>query len=208
MPLYRELSAFTRESPSSRRLVVVAEDADPGLEDWLSKEGIEPDKIVRVDNLVTAGVWGTPTLFLLEQASQITDLIVGLVSATMERDLWARLEGRGDARQAIRPFEAPTVQADLVPKESKERRRFIDFRPRPRFREKSFPGSVNIPLRELQERAGFELLNDGPIYLACFEGPLGLCQAVAGLLNRLGASRIVVAVPAALLVRANDRLSP
>ncbi|HEX8179938.1 MAG TPA: hypothetical protein VF525_10385 [Pyrinomonadaceae bacterium] len=90
-PFYQTLAKATNGHKPARLAVVLPQDLAAGRQ-YLNEIGVPVSEVKQL-NLSALGVWGTPTLMLVNSAGVVTDLWIGKLNETQQVEVLSRLQG-------------------------------------------------------------------------------------------------------------------
>ncbi len=189
-PLYRRIVQEVA-GKGIRVVAMLPQSEDEGRE-YLKGMQVSVDE-VRQTNLPALGIFTTPTVLLLDKEGVVDDIWVGKLSPNMEFSLLDRLRTNGQSVQPIGGDYPQILASELIGASSqKESFVVVDVDSRKEFREAHIPGSVNIPIDELETRAEDELQSAAHIVVYCRCPSDGAAVSALDQLNKIGFKNVSV----------------
>jgi len=183
--LYREIADRVHED-NNWDVTVIGDSRDVKLKDWLRSERLSVDRLMPVEDLSAAGIIVTPTLLLLEGEGKVTDVISGLLHASVEEQLWRRLDDPVGTPGLRDSFAPPIISiADLQPAGRGISVQLLDFRSRDEFSRGHRPGAINVPSSEMA-RVSVAFDAREPLIIDCLDSIVPICRALASGLRQQG----------------------
>lgn len=188
-PFYKRFNAAIKNS--NVRLIALFPENQEGGESYLGELGITANQVRNV-SMASLGITSIPTLVITDNAGSVLETWKGKLPPRVEAIVFKSLnltETRPESEWLIHESEL-----DGLLKRNKDAI-VLDVRDRVSFSKKHIAKAVNIPVDELQVRAGNELSTEGIIVLVAeddFRGDLAY-----SLLDMQGFPRIFTLLPAA-----------
>ena len=188
---YRRLATRIDSMPHAR-IVVLSDETEGAVRQWLEDNSIGVRHVVQVPALVSVGLDWTPTLFIVGENGVVTDLMIGALSELEEESFMARLAHvPGTEPMNNLPVLKTVSDGEFREKSSDARPQVIDVRKRDAYNRNHRAGAVNIPSDELETRASIELATELPAYVDCSVGiPYPECRHAAYVLAFGGFPRV------------------
>lgn len=186
LPFYRSLTQFKfAENGRPRFVAVFPQSATEGSE-YLRQAKVSADQVLH-GNLPTMGILATPTLAVVDKTGTVSNLWVGRMSDSQQKDLWAVLEGRKpqDADSAFAPAVVDDKEVGLL-EAAGTGVTVIDVGRRADYAPAGPLTEVNIPVDELATRARVEIPSHNTVVVDCQRVPLFYCDVAAKALHRTG----------------------
>ncbi len=200
-------STCTNELPFYRRLISVARanrvpvltvfsQSRAAATKWLRSRGITPDGVYS-GNLRHLGFMIVPTILLLDNKGTVTHLWPGAISFRDQHSLLRIIQGKS-------PLSPKTADGlDIPPVISgvefssffnrhKDELLVVDIRDRDLHSLGHWPGSINIPVDELDARGPIDLDHFKIIVVDCFNVPYALCALTASRLTSFRFDRVMI----------------
>jgi rhodanese-related sulfurtransferase len=181
--LYRRLAAGLAHNGETRVVAVLPQTVEEGRQ-YLQSLDVPVETVLQA-NLASAGFAATPTLVIVKDDGTITDMWTGTLKVADQFTLFDRLQikNEGLATDASGPtsIDALTLKRTL---DKKAPVVIVDVEERDFYRWRHIPGAVNIPVDELDARAGDELSPTDAIVVYCREE--GLSARAADILMENG----------------------
>jgi len=169
---YRALVDSAR--PDRFRVVAAVKKSADDSEPNLAELGIEKARDIREADLAGLGVRHTPTVMVVNRRGVVEAAWVGKLSASQEAEVFRAVKVEAPPRsntaasledESTRPVQAAELRALLKDPNTV----VLDTRERTRFYEAHIPGSLNMPIDEIDPRAPHELPTDRTILMYCLE---------------------------------------
>jgi hypothetical protein len=167
----------------TRRVVAVTDDQGSTMEAWLPDNGVSVSRVLHVDDLRALGIRVTPTLILASPDGRVTDLALGRLTAAEEdlcirRAVGAETKTKLDRSLSLRQIDEGQARQMI----HQEGGVVLNVEEREMFAVLKHPGTKNIPLDELRERALAELNPTKPVIVDCLPMEAGICEVTAAIL--------------------------
>ena len=177
-PFYRAVSQATIETPNIGFVVLVEESVNEARR-WLAADAIAPDRIIKLRSRTQAGMFGTPTLILVDQTGVITDIANQALSSVDELRFIDRVR-RPTSGLPLRIGYFLNETAAIDPDANAQ---VVDTRDRAAFQREHSTPARNIPRDELLSRGPAELLRALPTFVDCRHDDQRLCRIAAATLQ-------------------------
>lgn len=140
-------------------------------------------KLVRRAGFEGVGIRGTPTMAWVDGQGVVTSLWVGVNRKMSSKNLLEQVFERRLQSSILRIRDKDLAQLQLRQPES----RILDVRDRVEYKSRiHMPGTINIPLGELQARSQYELISGSFVIVDCGSLPGVVCQTAINTLDRRG----------------------
>lgn len=186
--LYRTLSEHIRQRHDIRLVVISAEDSLP-VSKWLIRHKIRPQYVAQASSPSSLGLLVTPTLLLVDNNGDVSDMLVTRLSHDEETQLWSRLSGHSviSLDNSTRTFAAEVEEATLTSSlEADPHIVILDIRDRDSYKGSHRSSAINIPGDELVTRAPAELSTESKVVVDCGTDDIIACRSAGMTLRRLG----------------------
>lgn len=194
VPFYRQVLAETA-SKDDIDVLMVSDKSTGEVRSWLTDRNVDGAALIRVRSLARLGVVGLPTALILDAGGTITDIVIGVPTEEEERQFVLRLADSSAPALNSSDLQVPEVTEDALPSiAARGRPQIVDVAARPRQRRVTRPGTLHIPLDELDVRGLAELSRARPVVLGAGAEGLADCRAAAVILRGLGFTDVAILV--------------
>lgn len=190
-PFYQRLMTAVAGSGKTRVIAVFSQQADKSQQ-YLRKLGVTVDEIRQIP-LSSIGIRSTPTLLITDNAGVVTDVRVGKLNLNDQFSVIDRLN-LTERNELATDTSGPTrIDAAVLKRTVSDKLPLVivDVEERDIYKWKHIPGAVNIPVDELEARAGDELSLTDTVVVYSRSLPLAV-DAADILMSSAGLKRVSI----------------
>lgn len=181
--LFVDLSRRVFANPHVR-LVALGQEPKPTTGLWLEGHQIGVDQVLHLDDPGSLGLYGTPTILVLDGEGVVEVALSGLLQPSQIERIYQHIDDGEHSRMSNVPELIDREELRALAAAGQVQ--VLDGRNRADVESRGRSGILNIPFDELEARAPLELLTTQPVVLRCVETSPQACAGYGTLLRQLG----------------------